>query len=469
MKGINDDTTIVAPASGVGGAISVIRISGKDSIKFVSSVFVPSGSKVNILKEKGYTVHYGDIRDDGEIIDDVLVTIFRAPNSYTGEDSVEISCHSSPYIRQKIMQMIIDCGASPALPGDFTRRAFLNGKLDLSQAEAVADLIASGSEASHRLATKQMRGGYSSEINRLRDQLLHFASLVELELDFGEEDIEFAERSQLRKLVLGVHDMTSGLVSSFKLGNAIRNGIPVAIVGKPNSGKSTLLNALLKEERAIVSDIPGTTRDTIEDTAVIEGVTYRFIDTAGLRETSDIIETLGIRKTYQKIDQASVVFLLVEATDDESVILDSVRAIREQINDPDKRLLLIINKTDLADSKHIERIMASLCPENENRCIFMSALSTEDVSILKDILGKVIEVDKLETMDVVVSNIRHYDALKHTTESLERVLEGLDKGLPEDLVAIDIRQAIHYLGEITGEITTDEILCNIFKNFCIGK
>ena len=465
----NPETTIAAPATSPGGAISVSRLSGPDSVRIAGAIFTPRQQGFDILKAEGYTVHYGDITDKGEILDEVLVTVFRVPHSYTGEDSVEISCHASSFILQKIMELLINNGASPARPGEFTQRAFLNGRMDLSQAEAVADLIASESEAAHRLAIHQMRGGFSKDIRTLREELLHFASLVELELDFSEEDVEFADRTRLKELVKKVQGITDSLAESFQFGNAIKNGIPVAIVGKPNAGKSTLLNSILRDERAIVSEIPGTTRDAIEDTATIDGILYRFIDTAGLRETSDLIETLGIRKTYQKIQQATVVLLLTEATDSPEVILESVKAIANQISGTGKKLILVVNKTDLAGKTHLENIREALCPENEDNCIFMSALSDEDVAQLKLLLGKKIEIERLTETSSVVTNIRHYDALTKTSESLKRVLEGLETMVPEDLIAMDIRQAIHWLGEITGEITTDDILTNIFKNFCIGK
>ncbi|HUS86006.1 MAG TPA: tRNA uridine-5-carboxymethylaminomethyl(34) synthesis GTPase MnmE [Bacteroidales bacterium] len=466
---INHDYIIVAPATGGGGAIAIIRVSGPGSLELCDKIFKARGSSKKVSEQDGYTSIYGDIAGNDQIIDDVIINVYRAPHSYTGEDSAEISCHASPYIQHKILQLLISNGASPARPGEFTQRAFLNGRMDLSQAEAVADLIASESEAAHRLAMHQMRGGFSGDIKKLRKELLHFASLVELELDFSEEDVEFADRARLKELVKKVKAITDSLAESFQLGNAIRNGIPVAIVGKPNAGKSTLLNAILKDDKAIVSDIPGTTRDAIEDTATIDGILYRFIDTAGLRETSDRIETLGIRKTYQKIRQANIVLLLTEATDSPETIHNSVKAINDQIKGTGKKLILVINKTDLAGKIHLENIMETLCPENEANCIFMSALSDEDVAQLKLLLGKIIEKERLTETNSIVTNMRHYYALNKTSESLNRVLEGLKTMVPEDLIAMDIRQAIHWLGEITGEITTDEILANIFKNFCIGK
>ena len=459
--------TIVAPATGSGGAISVIRLSGSDSLRIVNEIF-KAKAKEGLTNSEGFSIFYGDICDGDEIIDDVLVSVFRAPESYTGEDSVEISCHASSYIQNKILQLLVDHGASPARPGEFTQRAFLNGKMDLTQAEAVADVINSETESAHRLAMQQMRGAYSKEINELREKMLHFASMIELELDFGEEDVKFADRNELRSMVEEIKNYTGSLRDSFKYGNAIKKGVPVAIVGKPNVGKSTLLNALLKDDKAIVSEIPGTTRDVIEDTIILEGVLFRFIDTAGLRESADIIENLGIRKTYQKIEQADIVMLLAEAEDGAKSINESFTEISKQIKNTAKTLLLIVNKTDLVAEEKRKELKDSLeCPQNN--CIFISA--TEGTGI-EDLVTKLTEQIKNSipaSQQLVVTNLRHYEALKECSESLERVLNGLDEGLPEDLVVIDLRQAIHYLGEITGEISTEEILGNIFKNFCNGK
>ena len=467
------DTTIVAPASGTGGAISVIRVSGNNALGIVNNIFkakaeAKAKAKQGLVGSDGFSIVYGDIVDGDEIIDDVLVSVFRAPNSYTGEDSVEISCHASPYIQNKILQLLVDSGASPARPGEFTQRAFLNGKMDLSQAEAVADIINSETEAAHRLAMQQMRGGYSKEINELREKMLHFASMIELELDFGEEDVEFADRSELRSMVHEVKSYTDSLRDSFKYGNAIKKGVPVAIVGKPNVGKSTLLNALLKDDKAIVSEIPGTTRDVIEDTIIIEGVLFRFIDTAGLHETADIIEKLGIRKTYQKIEQADIVLLIAEAADGAQAINESFAEIRKQVKDTGKTLLLIINKTDLVAEKEIKELRSLLkCPQNI--CIMISATQGTGIPDLISKLTGIIDYSRSGSQQLIVTNLRHYNALQECSESLYRVLQGLEENLPEDLIAVDLRQAIHYLGEITGEISTDEILGNIFRNFCIGK
>ncbi len=478
MKHHDLQRTIVAPATGLGGAISVIRVSGKDTFNIVKSLFIATSTKTpkqlntsttqHLRFDEGFRIVYGDIVDGNEIIDDVLVSVFKAPNSYTGEDLVEISCHASPYVQNKILQLVVESGASPARPGEFTQRAFLNGKMDLSQAEAVADIINSETEAAHRLAMQQMRGGYSREINELREKMLHFASMIELELDFGEEDVEFADRSELKSMVEEVKNYTDSLRDSFKYGNVIKKGVPVAIVGKPNVGKSTLLNALLKDDKAIVSEIPGTTRDVIEDTIIIEGILFRFIDTAGIHETADVIENLGIRKTYQKIEQADIVLLLAEAADGPEAINESIAEIKKQIKNTGKTLVLVVNKIDLIDDRQLDTLSNTLeYPSDE--CFMISATEDSGVGDLIHKLTEQVKSSSPGSEQLIVTNLRHYEALKECSDSLERVLQGLDEGLPEDLVAIDLRQAIHYLGEITGEISTDEILGNIFKNFCIGK
>jgi tRNA modification GTPase len=463
------DDTICAQATTGRGAISVIRLSGSESLSICEKIFFPASITARISEQKGYTILYGEIRSENEIIDDVLVSVFRAPHSYTGEDSVEISCHGSPYIGQKIVELLINSGASSANPGEFTQRAFLNGKMDLSQAEAVADLIASESKIAHKIAINQMRGSFSDEINILRAELLHFASLIELELDFGEEDVEFADRSELQKIVSKVISIAGNLASSFSVGNIIKNGVPVVIVGNPNTGKSTLLNALLREEKAIVSDIPGTTRDVVEDTIIIDGIQYRFIDTAGLRDTNDFIEKLGIKKTYEKINLASVVLLITDINEGAITISDVVNEIRKQISGLEKQLIILINKIDTNTTEKQVEIQNSISLQHDEELLFISAKQGTGLDELKILLGKVIEKENLTYDDVIITNARHYEALKHVTESLERVENGLNSGLPSDLIAVDIRHAIHYLGEITGEITSDEILGNIFKNFCIGK
>jgi tRNA modification GTPase len=466
---IHGGDTICAPATSGGGAIAVIRVSGSESIDICQRLFFAADTKIRLTDLPGYSVIYGEIRSEKEIIDDVLVTIFRKPLSYTGENSVEISCHASPYITRRIIELLIQNGAVAAFPGEFTQRAFLNGKMDLLQAEAVADVIASSAEASHRVAINQMRGGFSSEISKLRAGLLHFASLIELELDFSEEDVLFADRSEVKALALKIKSLTDELAASFRTGNAIKNGIPVVIAGKPNSGKSTLLNALLKEEKAIVSEIPGTTRDVIEDTLTIDGIVYRFIDTAGLHETSDIIENLGIKKTYEKIAEASVVLLIDEINDSPEFINIRVQAIRDMIRSSGKKLVIVINKTDLASAKTRQKLSQEIVLTSGDKLLFISAKERTGLEDLKLALGESVEKERLNSDSVIITNIRHYEALAHVSENLARVIAGLDDNIPEDLLAIDIRQAIHFLGEITGEITSDEILGNIFKNFCIGK
>ncbi len=466
---IISEETICAPASGNSGAIAIIRLSGEESINICSNIFSAADKKTKLREQKGYTICFGEIKDGNSVIDEVLVSVFRAPHSYTGEDAVEISCHASQFIIRRILELLIKNGARAAKPGEFTQRAFLNGKLDLSQAEAVADLIASNTSSSHRIAINQLRGGFSSEIVKLRAELLNFASLIELELDFGEEDVEFADRNKLKSIIIKVKEISDRLSESFSLGNVVKNGIPVAIIGKPNSGKSTLLNALLMEERALVSEIPGTTRDSIEDTAIIEGIEFRFIDTAGLRETSDIVENMGIKRTHEKISQASVVLFLDEISDRVDDINDRISYTRRLIESDATHLLILINKTDTADVSRQTDFLERLILQSGEELIFISAKHKTGLYHLKKSLTDVVVKSKFSNDDVIITNARHYEALVHVSESLERVLSGLDNQVPEDFIAIDIRQAIHYLGEITGEISSDEILGNIFKNFCIGK
>jgi tRNA modification GTPase len=466
---IRSEETICAPATTLGGAIAVIRISGQESLTICDKIFYPLDKGIKLIDQKGYTVAFGEIRSGKEIIDEVLLTVFRSPHSYTGENSAEISCHASQYIIRKILELLILNGAISAKPGEFTQRAFFNGKMDLSQAEAVADLIASKSSASHQVALNQMRGGFSVEISRLRFELLNFASLIELELDFGEEDVEFADRDKLKTIVTSVKELADKMTTSFQLGNVLKNGIPVAIVGKPNSGKSTLLNTLLMEERAIVSEIPGTTRDTIEDTIVIDGIEYRFIDTAGLRETTDLIETMGIKKTHEKISQASIILLIDEISDSSESINKRVQSVREMIRKSDKHLIILINKIDMVSDSRQTELEGNIDFEKTETLLFISAKEKNGLEELRLKLSEIAGKGKFSSDDIIVTNIRHYEALLHVSESLGRVISGLENHLPEDLLAIDIRQAIHYLGEITGEITSDEILGNIFRNFCIGK
>jgi len=469
MIKIRLDNTICAIATGRGGAIGVIRVSGADSLSICDKIFKPADKRLKFLESKGYSLIYGEIIDNEEILDNVIVSVFRSPLSYTGEDSVEISCHASPYIQQRIIELLIENGASAAMPGEFTQRAFLNGKLDLSQAEAVADLIASESYLAHKVAMNQMKGGFSNEIANIRKQLLHFASMLELELDFGEEDVEFADR---KELIIFIEDLLSAskkLTSSFRVGNVIKNGVPVAIIGNPNTGKSTLLNRLVNEEMAIVSDIPGTTRDSIEDVVNLEGIQFRFIDTAGIRKTDDVIENLGINKTIEKIGKAVIIILVADIADGVDNIFNILGEIRERIKDSDKELILALNKVDKANDGDISNIKKLLSVGPGESMIFISAKNGEGVDKLEESLVTSASRFIGSTDNVIVTNARHYEALINVNDSLKRVLQGLSDGLPEDLIAIDLRQAIHYYGTITGEISSDEVLGNIFKNFCIGK
>ncbi|MFK7780966.1 tRNA uridine-5-carboxymethylaminomethyl(34) synthesis GTPase MnmE [Psychroserpens sp.] len=458
--------TIVALATAAGsGAIAVIRLSGNDAITTVDSHFKSIVANKSLKNQSTHTIHLGHIIDGKKVIDEVLVSVFKNPNSYTGEDVIEISCHGSSYIQQEIIQLFLREGCRMANAGEFTLRAFLNGKLDLSQAEAVADLIASDNEASHQIAMQQMRGGFSSEIAKLREELLNFASLIELELDFAEEDVEFADRSQFKALVERITFVLKRLIDSFAVGNVLKNGIPVAIVGEPNVGKSTLLNALLNEERAIVSEIAGTTRDTIEDEISIGGIGFRFIDTAGIRDTEDIVETIGIKKTFEKIDQAQVVIYLFDAHDfkeQSSVLKVELEKIKNKY--PQKPLLVIANKIDKVDDILISKIQSAI-PEIK----LLSAKTGFGVEHLTNSLLKLINTGSLRNNETIVTNSRHYDALLKAFEEVQKVKHGLETGLSGDLLAIDIKQALYHFGEITGEITNDDLLGNIFANFCIGK
>lgn len=462
----NDTIIALATASGA-GAIAVIRVSGQDAIAITTPLFRSIRGK-DMAKQKSHTVHLGHIMDGERTIDEVLVTIFKGPNSYTGEHVIEISCHGSPYIQQQIIQLFLRNGCRTASAGEFTLRAFLNGKLDLSQAEAVADLIASDNEANHQVAMQQMRGGFSNEIKRLRDELLNFASLIELELDFAEEDVEFADRNQFTALVERIREVLKRLIDSFAVGNVIKNGIPVAIVGEPNVGKSTLLNALLNEERAIVSEVAGTTRDTIEDEISIGGMGFRFIDTAGIRETIDVVERIGIKKTFEKIEQAQVVIYLVDGI---QVVSDDNRPTQIQIElekirnkHPQKPLLFIINKADrITDAQQAK--ISEVLPS----ALFLSAKTGTGIEKLTSELLNFVNTGALKNNETIVTNTRHYNSLLKALEDIEKVKEGIDLGLSGDLMAIDIRQALYHFGEITGEITSDDLLGNIFANFCIGK
>jgi len=463
--------TICALATPPGvSAISVVRVSGKDSISVVDKIFVPKSKKNSLARAKSHTVHFGEIKKRKETIDEVLVSVFIAPNSYTGENSVEISSHGSPYIVQQIIELLIENGIRLAKAGEFTLRAFLNGKFDLSQAEAVADLIASNSKTSHDLALNQMRGVFSTRIKELRQQLVDFASLIELELDFSEEDVEFADRPQFFKLLSDLKEELHKLIQSFSFGQVIKQGIPVAIVGEPNVGKSTLLNAILNEDRAIVSEIPGTTRDTIEDTIVLNGVMYRFIDTAGIRDSRDQIETIGIEKTYEKIDQAGIILYVFDVSKTNcKEVRNTLKEFKQHIRklpsgqSRDKKFVLIANKTDqLVESPEGFKRMV------EMECIFVSAKRKENINLILDHLSEHIEAESSGDV-TVVSNLRHYEALNKAHESIASVENAFKDGISSDLAAIDIKQALYHLGEITGEITTDEILGNIFSKFCIGK
>lgn len=458
--------TIVALATPSGaGAIAIIRLSGKDAITIAADVFQSVSGK-DITKQKTHTIHLGHVVDNGKVYDQVLLSIFKGPNSYTGENVIEVSCHGSTFIQQQIIQLLLRRGAKMAQAGEFTLRAFLNGKLDLSQAEAVADLIASDNEASHQIAMQQMRGGFSNEIAKLREELLNFASLIELELDFAEEDVEFADRTQFHELLERIEFVLKRLIDSFAVGNVIKNGIPVAIVGEPNVGKSTLLNALLNEERAIVSDIAGTTRDTIEDELVINGIGFRFIDTAGIRETQDHVESIGIQKTFEKIEQAQVVMFLVDSTELTMESLERLKVEVEKIKNkyPQKALLTIFNKKDKLE----ERLLQNLESQIENS-IFISAKQKVGIEELKNELMSFVNTGALRNNETIVTNTRHYDSLLKALEEIQKVKWGLDSGISSDLMAIDIRSALYFFGEITGEVTNDELLGNIFANFCIGK
>lgn len=464
--------TIVALATPSGaGAIAVIRLSGKEAISIAAEVFQSVSGK-DISKQRTHTIHLGHIVSEGKIYDQVLLSIFKGPNSYTGEDVVEISCHGSTFIQQQIIQLLLRKGAKMAQAGEFTLRAFLNGKLDLSQAEAVADLIASDNEASHQIAMQQMRGGFSNEIAKLREELLNFASLIELELDFAEEDVEFADRSAFHELLNRIEFVLKRLIDSFAVGNVIKNGIPVAIVGEPNVGKSTLLNALLNEERAIVSDIAGTTRDTIEDELVINGIGFRFIDTAGIRETKDVVESIGIQKTFEKMEQAQVVLFLVDSSQFTVASIENLKIEIEKVKNkyPTKAFVAIINKVDLLSEEDVKGIQEQLSTfDVQLSTIFISAKQNIGIDELKNELLSFVNTGALRNNETIVTNTRHYDSLLKALEEIQKVKWGLESHLSSDLIAIDIRSALHFFGEITGEVTNDELLGNIFANFCIGK
>ena len=467
----NDSIVALATPSGA-GAIAIIRISGEDAITIGNSVFQSIKGK-DLTQQKSHTLHLGHIVDDNKTLDQVLVSIFKGTNSYTGENTIEISCHGSTYIQQQIIQLLLRKGCRMANPGEFTLRSFLNGKMDLSQAEAVADLISSDNEASHQIAMQQMRGGFSNEIAKLREELLNFASLIELELDFAEEDVEFADRTQFWELLNRIEFVLKRLIDSFAVGNVIKNGIPVAIVGEPNVGKSTLLNALLNEERAIVSHIAGTTRDTIEDELVIGGIGFRFIDTAGIRETEDHIESIGIKKTFEKIEQAQVVLYLVDGSQllvDGAIDSLIVALNKTQNQFPSKTLLVVINKKDLLSDEIITKVNSKLTTNNQQpTTIYISAKQKLGVDELKNQLLSFVNTGALRNNETIVTNTRHYDSLLKALEEITKVKFGLETNLSSDLIALDIREALYQFGLITGQVSNDELLGNIFANFCIGK
>ncbi len=463
---MNSDTICaVSTAPGTGG-VAIIRISGDQAVAICDTLFVPIRQSKRLLTQPAYSLTYGSIMQGEELIDDVLVSLFRNPHSFTGEDTVEITCHGSIYIQQQIMQLLITNGCRTADPGEFTQRAFLNGKMDLSQAEAVADLIASTSAGTHKLAMSQMRGGFSNELTKLRAQLLDFTSLIELELDFSEEDVEFADRSNLRVLATSIEHLISKLANSFSVGNVIKNGVPVAIIGETNAGKSTLLNYLLNEEKAIVSDIHGTTRDVIEDTINIAGTTFRFIDTAGIRETTDAIETIGIERTFQKLDQASIVLWVIDL----NTPIDQIEALSQKLQSKlkDKQLILVFNKVDLLTPAMLaekQDVLSTLAAER----LFISAQSRSNMDALQQLLIKAANLPQIGQNDIIVTNLRHYEALVHAQEAITRVIEGLMANISGDFLSMDIRECMHYLGIITGNIGNEEILGNIFSKFCVGK
>ncbi len=457
--------TICAISTAQGGAIGVIRVSGPEAIDAASRIFTPMHGKP-LHERPHYTLTFGKIHAaDGEVIDEVLVSLFRAPHSYTGEDSVEISCHGSTYILQQVMSRLLENGCRLAQPGEYTQRAFLNGKMDLSQAEAVADLIASTSAATHRLAMNQMRGGFSKELSTLRDKLLHLTSLMELELDFSDhEELEFADRSELSQIASDIERTVSRLAHSFSVGNAIKNGVPVAIIGETNVGKSTLLNALLGEERAIVSDIHGTTRDVIEDTVNLRGITFRFIDTAGIRQTTDVVESIGIERTYQKMNQADIVLWMIDSANSESIIQNS--EFRNAVSD--KHLLLLFNKSDQITPEQREALEQAFADIDAPK-LFISAKNHTGLEELETLLVTTAALPEVSQSDVIVTNLRHYEALVRALDSIHRVQDGLQTGLSGDFISQDLRECIHHLSDIVGEVSTDSVLQNIFKHFCIGK
>ena len=456
MQNKGQDTIVALATPSGSGAIGIIRISGREAFSIVNGVFHGK----NLANVDSHTFHFGTIRDQDKILDEVLVSIFIAPHSYTKEDVIEISCHGSNYIIQQIIQLLVRKGCRMAEAGEFTMRAFLNGKFDLAQAEAVSDLIASNSENAHLAAMNQMRGGFSSDIKILREKLVHFASMIELELDFSEEDVEFADRSELVKLIVELLKAVGSLLDSFSLGNVIKNGVPTVIAGKPNAGKSTLMNALLNEEKAIVSEIAGTTRDIIEDEIHIEGISFRFIDTAGIREARDKIEKIGVERTRQKMKEASLILYMFDLKEESYIEIEKEIQKLDNLGIP---YLKVGNKTDMASPTLLKEL------QSIEEFLFISAKGKENLELLKNKIIQKVNLEGFKTGDTVVTNLRHYESLYNANISLLEVKNGIDASISGDLLAMNIRQALYYLGEITGEITTDDLLGNIFSKFCIGK
>ena len=460
LTGVGSDTICAVSTPQGRGGIAVIRVSGPQALEIVQKRW--QGKPLADMAT--HTVHLGQLTDTtGDVLDQVVLTVYRAPNSFTGEDVVELACHGSTWIQQQAIQTLIDAGCRHAMAGEFTRRAFANGRMDLSQAEAVADVIEAQSRAAHHVAMSQMRGRYSEELKGLREKLLHFVSLIELELDFSEEDVTFADRGEVTALAHEIHDLISRLADSYRDGNAIRNGMPVAIVGQTNAGKSTLLNALLRDDRALVSNIHGTTRDTIEDTVVMNGMLFRFIDTAGIRQATDAVERMGIERTWQAIDKANVVLWIVDVTSADTSMAHDILS-----HCKGKALIVVLNKTDLDDDFAARSELNDLLPEG-TPVVAISAKRDADIEFLRDLIVKNASLPEVDNDAVIVTNARHYQALTHARDAIARAITGLNGGLSGDLLDQDIRECLHWLGEITGTVTTDNILAEIFTHFCIGK